>query len=213
MPFTVIIEAGGIRLPGMLTIPDRPAGLILFAHGSGSGRNSPRNQSVAASLNRAGLGTLLADLLTVDEEGDRARVFDIPLLAARLTGITGWLRDQPAASGLRVGYFGASTGAAAALRAAADPDLGVRAIVSRGGRPDLAADSLGAVLAPTLLIVGGADRVVLDLNKRAQRELRCENRLVVIPGATHLFAEPGALSQVAELAAGWFSRHFDQVTG
>ncbi len=209
----VIIDADGTRLAGILTVPDRAAGLVLFAHGSGSGRNSPRNQSVAASLNRAGLGTLLADLLTEDEAANRARVFDIPLLASRLAGITGWLRRQSAARGLRVGYFGASTGAAAALRAAADSRLEVAAVVSRGGRPDLASGCLGAVRAPTLLIVGGADPVVLDLNKRAQRELKCENRLVVIPGATHLFEEPGALGQVADLAADWFTRHFAAVAG
>jgi len=209
VPEPVVIDAGGTRLPGILTVPERARGVVLFAHGSGSGRNSPRNQSVAASLNRAGLGTLLADLLTGGEETDRARVFDIPLLATRLAGITEWLGGRPAVRGLPVGYFGASTGAAAALRAAADARLRVAAVVSRGGRPDLAADSLQAVRAPTLLIVGGADRVVLDLNERAQRQLRCQNRFVVIPGATHLFEEPGALDQVASLAAEWFTSHLN----
>jgi putative phosphoribosyl transferase len=206
-PAEVVIDAGPARLRGILAVPPGAAGIVLFAHGSGSGRNSPRNQSVAAALNRAGLGTLLADLLADGEERDRDRVFDIPLLAGRLTAITGWVRREPAAARLPVGYFGASTGAAAALRAAADPRLGIMAIVSRGGRPDLAGDALAAVRAPTLLIVGGADDVVLDLNRRAQEQLTCENRLTVIPGATHLFTEPGALDQVAGLAAEWFTRH------
>lgn len=204
----VVVDADGTQFPGTLTIPPGAAGLIMFAHGSGSGRSSPRNRSVAAALNRAGLGTLLADLLTGAEGTDRARAFDIPLLAARLAGFTRWARREPAAARLPVGFFGASTGAAAALRAAADPRLSVAAVVSRGGRPDLAAASLAAVRAPTLLIVGGDDDVVLDLNRHAQQRLTCENHLAVIPGATHLFEEPGALTQVADLAVDWFTRHF-----
>lgn len=207
-PSEVLVDADGTRLPGMLAIPHGAAGLVLFAHGSGSGRNSPRNKSVAATLNRAGLGTLLADLLTSDEGLDRARAFDIPLLAARLAGVTRWARREPAAARLPFGFFGASTGAAAALQAAADPRLSVTAVVSRGGRPDLAAASLATVRAPTLLIVGGDDHVVLDLNEGAQQRLTCESHLAVIQGATHLFEEPGALAQVAGLAADWFTRHF-----
>jgi putative phosphoribosyl transferase len=168
---------------------------------------------VAAALNRTGFGTLLADLLTSEEELDRGCVFNIPLLAGRLTGIIGWLHGEPATDGLTVGYFGASTGAAAALRAAADPGQQIVAVVSRGGRPDLAADSLAAVRAPTLLIVGGADHLVLDLNRQALEQLTCESELAVVTGATHLFAEPGALEQVADLAAGWFSAHFAQGAG
>ena len=207
-PAEIAADVGGVRLPGSLVIPDRAAGLVVFAHGSGSSRHSPRNQFVAAALNRAGVGTLLVDLLTADEELTRAYVFNIAMLAARLAGITRWLRDQPAAA-IPVGYFGASTGAAAALwAAAANPRLPVRAIVSRGGRPDLAGRQLALVQAPTLLIVGGADEVVLDLNRRAQARLNCENRLAVIPGATHLFEEPGTLEQVADLAADWFTGHF-----
>jgi putative phosphoribosyl transferase len=198
-PAEVIISVAGVRLAGTLAVPDQAAGLVVFAHGSGSSRHSPRNQFVAAALNRAGFGTLLADLLTSEEELDRGCVFNIPLLADRLTGITGWLA---------VGYFGASTGAAAALRAAADPRQQIAAIVSRGGRPDLAADCLAAVRAPTLLIVGGADHLVLDLNRQALKQLTCESELAVVPGATHLFAEPGTLEQVADLAGGWFSTHF-----
>ena len=209
-PAQVVLTIAGARLPGSLAVPDRAAGLVVFAHGSGSSRHSPRNRFVAGVLNRAGLGTLLADLLTAEEELSRAYVFNIALLAARLAGITGWLRSQPATAAIPLGYFGASTGAAAALRAAASPPLPVAAIVSRGGRPDLAGRRLARVRAPTLLIVGGADRPVLDLNRQAQVQLTCENRLEVIPGATHLFAEPGALEQVADLARDWFTRHFAQ---
>lgn len=206
-PAEVTVESGGVRLPGSLVIPGQAPGLVVFAHGSGSGRASPRNRFVAAELNRAGLATLLIDLLTPREELDRANVFDIGLLAARVAEIADWLRAQPATSFIPVGYFGASTGAAAALRAAAAPGAQVRAIVSRGGRPDLARPWLASVRAPVLLIVGGADKVVLDLNQQARSELTCENQLVVIPGATHLFEEPGALAQVAELAADWFTSH------
>jgi putative phosphoribosyl transferase len=210
-PAEVILNIAGARLPGSLVLPDRASGVVVFAHGSGSSRHSPRNRLVAAALNRAGVGTLLADLLTGDEELSHAYVFNIPLLAARLAGITGWLRSEPATAAIPLGYFGASTGAAAALWAAgASPPLPVTAIVSRGGRPDLARPRLARVQAPTLLIVGGADQLVLDLNRQAQVQLTCENHLEVIPGATHLFEEPGALEQVADLAQGWFTRHFAQ---
>ncbi len=207
----VEVWSGGARLAGHLTVPGRATGIVLFAHGSGSSRHSPRNRYVAAVLAEAGLGTLLLDLLTPGEEADRANVFDIGLLAARLVGATSWVRGQPAAAGLPVGYFGASTGAAAALWAAAEPDVPIAAIVSRGGRPDLASPRLGSVSAPTLLIVGGNDDVVLGLNRQAQAELRCENDLVVVPGATHLFEETGTLTAVAELARDWFAGHFGPV--
>ncbi len=211
-PAEVMLNIAGARLPGSLVIPDRAAGLVVFAHGSGSSRHSPRNRLVAAALNRAGVGTLLVDLLTADEELSHAYVFNIPLLAARLAGITGWLRGEPATAVIPLGYFGASTGAAAALRAAgASPPLPVTAIVCRGGRPDLAGPRLARVQAPTLLIAGGADRLVLDLNRQAQARLTCENHLEVIPGATHLFEEPGALERVADLAQGWFTRHFTRL--
>jgi len=199
--------AGEVRLAGYLTVPEDAAGIVVFAHGSGSGRYSPRNRYVARVLTEAGLGTLLFDLLTPEEELDRANVFDIGLLARRLTEVTGWLRSQPRAAGAAVGYFGASTGAAAALWAAAEPGAGIAAVVSRGGRPDLARPRLAAVPAPTLLIVGGNDDVVLDLNRRAQAELHCENHLAIVPGATHLFEEPGTLAAAAALARDWFVSH------
>jgi len=194
-------------LSGDLAVPAGARGVVAFAHGSGSGRLSPRNRMVAAYLNRAGMATLLLDLLSTEEEGDRERVFDIPLLAGRLALASSWLAEQPEAASLALGYFGASTGAGAALVAAAQPEAGVRAVVSRGGRPDLAGPALQAVTAPTLLIVGGEDRVVLDLNRQAQGQLRAPAELEVVPGATHLFEEPGALERVCELAAGWFDRH------
>ncbi len=206
-------SAGVVRLAGYLTVPEQAAGIVVFAHGSGSSRHSPRNRYVASVLNQAGLGTLLFDLLTPEEERDRANVFDIELLAGRLTEVTRWLAAQPAAAQAAVGYFGASTGAAAALWAAAEPGYGVAAVVSRGGRPDLARPRLAAVAAPTLLIVGGHDEVVLDLNRRAQAELRCENRLAVVPGATHLFEEPGTLAAAAALARDWFTSHFPHRPG
>jgi putative phosphoribosyl transferase len=180
---------------------------VIFAHGSGSSRLSPRNRQVAEALNEAGFATLLFDLLTTEEELDRAKVFDIALLAERLLAVTDWARQESATADLPISYFGASTGAAAALRAAARLGDGVRAVVSRGGRPDLAAESLEGVVAPTLLIVGGADWQVLELNEAAARLLRCEHEVALVPGATHLFEEPGALERVAELAAGWFSRY------
>ena len=211
-PAEIMVDAGGVRLPGSLVIPDQALGLVIFAHGSGSSRHSPRNQFVAAALNRVGLGTLLVDLLTADEELSRAYVFNIAMLAGRLTGITRWLRGQPVAATLPFGYFGASTGAAAALwAAAASPRPPVAAVVSRGGRPDLVGRRLALVQVPTLLIVGGADEAVLGLNRQAQERLTCENRLAVIDEATHLFEEPGTLEQVAELAGDWFTGHFTPV--
>jgi putative phosphoribosyl transferase len=208
----VAVHAGPFRLGGHLTIPEEAAGVVVFAHGSGSSRHSPRNRYVAMVLNGAGLGTLLFDLLTTDEEHDRANVFDIDLLAQRLAAVTGWLRAQPDLVHLRIGYFGASTGAAAALWAATAPGADIAAVVSRGGRPDLAAPRLAMVTAPTLLIVGGDDDVVLDLNRRAQAQLqRCENHLIVIPGATHLFEEPGTLQAAAEVACDWFTRHLTPI--
>ncbi|MFF3723457.1 phosphoribosyltransferase family protein [Streptomyces erythrochromogenes] len=203
-PVAVEVDAGGLALAGDLALPEGAGAVVMFAHGSGSSRRSPRNRTVAADLNRAGLGTLLFDLLTPAEEADRANVFDIGTLAGRLADATGWLRRRVS---LPIGYFGASTGAAAALRAASAADADIGAVVSRGGRPDLAGPRLAAVRAPTLLVVGGRDTTVLDLNRAAQRELRCENRLEVVPGATHLFEEPGALEQVAALARAWFARH------
>jgi putative phosphoribosyl transferase len=204
----VIVLAGTVPLPGRLTVPAQVRGVVVFAHGSGSSRSSPRNMFVAGTLHVAGLGSLLFDLLTHEEEADRANVFDIGLLAGRLSAATSWLRGQPGLERVPVGYFGASTGAAAALRAAAGHGHGeIAAVVSRGGRPDLAGASLGAVRAPTLLLVGGLDDRVLELNEAARAQLAGESQLVVIPGAGHLFAEPGALEQVASLARDWFVRY------
>jgi pimeloyl-ACP methyl ester carboxylesterase len=185
---------------------------VLFAHGSGSSRLSPRNTFVAEALHRAGIATLLFDLLTEQEAADRANVFDIPLLADRLGRASAWVRTVPATRELPLGFFGASTGAAAALVAAAGR-TDVRAIVSRGGRPDLAEDALENVSAPTLLIVGGYDHEVLALNRSAYRRLRCERRLEVVPGATHLFEEPGALEAVVALARAWFLKHLGSSAG
>ena len=199
--------ASGIRLPGDLRIPEPASGLVLFAHGSGSSRLSPRNREVATALNGVGLATLLFDLVTEPEAGDRDLVFDIGLLAERLVGATRWARRDPDLDQLPLGYFGASTGAAAALRTAADVGAGVGAVVSRGGRPDLARERLGEVVSPTLLIVGGHDWGVLELNRQAAALLRCKHELAVVPTADHLFEQPGALQQVAALAAGWFSQH------
>jgi putative phosphoribosyl transferase len=203
----VAVTVGAAQVGGHLTVPEHPRGVVIFAHGSGSSRHSPRNRYVAGVLNDAGLGTLLFDLLTPAEAADRAKVFDIELLAGRLRAVTRWLCDQPETTGLGVGYFGASTGAAAALWAAADPGSAIAAVVSRGGRPDLAGPRLHEVTAPTLLVVGGDDTVVLDLNREAQAQLRCDSRLVVIPGATHLFEEPGTLQAAAEAARDWFTDH------
>ena len=207
----VRVSAGPVTVAGHLTIPEQPVGIVVFAHGSGSSRHSPRNRYVAEVLNGAGLGTLLFDLLTPDEERHRANVFDIELLARRLVDVTQWLATQPHAAALPLGYFGASTGAGAALQAAADPRVSVGAVVSRGGRPDLAGPALAQVLAPTLLIVGGRDEVVLELNRRAQAMIRGECALAVIPGATHLFEEPGTLEQAADLARDWFIDHLSRV--
>jgi putative phosphoribosyl transferase len=202
-----LIPAGTVGLPGDLVVPFPGVGAVVFAHGSGSGRRSPRNRQVARSLNEAGLATLLFDLLTPTEASDRRNVFDVPLLASRLAAATDWLAEQPEVAGLRGGYFGASTGAAAALWAAAEPGARVAAVVSRGGRPDLAGPRLGAVRAPTLLIVGGDDPLVLEWNREARQALRCPTELAIVPGASHLFEEPGALEQVAELARAWFTRY------
>jgi putative phosphoribosyl transferase len=204
---TVEPIAGTARLAGNLTVPPGASGIVIFAHGSGSSRASPRNRRVARMLTEAGLGTLLFDLLTPSEELHRANVFDIALLAGRLTEVTGWLRGQPLASRAAIGYFGASTGAAAALWAAAEPAADIAAVVSRGGRPDLAGSRLAAVTAPTLLIVGGLDTAVLALNRRAQADLRGDHDLAIVPGATHLFEEPGTLDAAAALARDWFVRH------
>lgn len=195
------------KLIGILDVPPGATGVVVFAHGSGSGRHSPRNQSVARALQQAGLATLLLDLLEKEEAEDREKVFDIELLARRLQGAASWLQRAPLTNGLRLGYFGASTGAGAALAAAAREPAEVAAVVSRGGRPDLAGKYLSAVQAPTLLLVGGHDDVVLELNEQALRLLRCPKELVVIPGASHLFEEPGTLEEVARLATDWFCRH------
>lgn len=202
----IVINAGCASLTGTLVIPERAEGLVLFAHGSGSGRHSPRNRLVAEVLNRAGLATLLFDLLTEPEAADRANVFDIDLLGRRLLVAAAWAGSEHATASLPLGLFGASTGAAAALVAAArEPRVG--AVVSRGGRPDLAGDSLPRVRAPTLLIVGSLDTEVLALNRAALAALRCTKDLAVVPGASHLFEEPGTLDEAARLAADWFSRH------
>lgn len=202
-----------LRLPGHLSLPAGATGLVMFVHGSGSSRHSPRNRYVASVLHDAGLGTLLFDLLTAGEAAQRANVFDIGLLAARLTDVTGWVRGEPWGATAPIGWFGASTGAAAALWAAAAPDAGVAAIVSRGGRPDLAMARLPAVTAATLLVVGGLDTQVLELNRVAQRQLRCVNDLVVVPGATHLFEEPGTLAAAAHHAEDWFRAHLFTSSG
>lgn len=208
---TVIIPAG-VMLPGDLSLPRDAKGIVVFAHGSGSSRTSRRNQRVAAGLQEAGFATLLFDLLTSDEESIDAVTgrlrFDVPLLAERLAKVTDWLRTQTETRGLHVGYFGASTGAAAALVAAAALPSLVHAVVSRGGRPDLAGPYLGRVAAPTLLIVGGNDTPVIGMNQAALRQLASVTKqLVIVPGATHLFEEPGALDRVSELALEWFERH------
>jgi putative phosphoribosyl transferase len=203
------ISTDSIELEGSLEIPDCPVGVVLFAHGSGSSRLSPRNVYVASMLRRRGIGTLLFDLLTEREAQDREKVFDIELLASRLLAATNWVREQSEARGLSIGYFGASTGAAAALIAAAN-DRGFAAVVSRGGRPDLAGDALRRVSAPTLLIVGGEDDIVIALNRSAYELMICEKELVIVPGATHLFEEPGTLEEVVRLAENWFLRHLRQ---
>ena len=203
----VSIPADSVTLAGALAIPARAQGVVLFAHGSGSGRLSPRNNFVAQVLRTAGFGTLLIDLLTKDEDAIYETRFDIRRLTRRLLAATQWLMTQPQAKDLVMGYFGASTGAAAALQAAAALGAGIRAIVSRGGRPDLARSALLRVQAPTLLIVGGRDDLVITLNELTYAQLQAEKQLVIIPGATHLFEEPGALREVARLAAEWFNRY------
>lgn len=211
---SVRVSAGLVELEGNLGVPEGGRGVVLFAHGSGSGRHSPRNRQVAGVLRGAGLATLLIDLLTEEEEAEdlgtgRLR-FDIGLLADRLVGATDWLKENPDTAGLRIGYFGASTGAGAALVAAAKrPEVG--AVVSRGGRPDLADNALSQVRAPTLLIVGGNDAPVIEMNEEAMDRLRVEKRLEIVPGATHLFEEPGALDEVARLAADWFQGHLTPI--
>jgi predicted phosphoribosyltransferase/pimeloyl-ACP methyl ester carboxylesterase len=201
------VSVGSVSVAGHLTVPEHPIGTVVFAHGSGSSRHSPRNRYVAEVLNRAGIATLLFDLLTPSEERNRANVFDIELLAGRLVDVTRWLADQAETAALPVGYFGASTGAGAALVAATDPRVKVAAVVSRGGRPDLAGEYLSRNYSPTLLIVGGRDDVVLELNRRAQAAIPGPCELAVVPGATHLFEEPGTLEQVAALARDWFTDH------
>lgn len=206
----VKIPAGRQQLDADLGRPDAATGLVIFAHGSGSSRHSPRNRAVAAALWRNGFATLLLDLLTPAEEMvddvTRAHRFDMPLLADRLVAAIDWAAQRPPTSGLPIGLFGASTGAAAALIAAAQRPAGVRCVVSRGGRPDLAGDALPHVRAPTLLLVGELDDVVIDLNRTAQAAMTAEVRLEIVPGATHLFPEPGALERVAALAGEWFTR-------
>jgi putative phosphoribosyl transferase len=211
----VEVTAGDVRLEGNLSVPAQAEGLVLFAHGSGSSRHSPRNRYVAQNLREAGLATLLIDLLTAAEEGVDIHTahlrFNIDLLAERLVGATDWVANDRKTTGLAIGHFGASTGAAAALVAAAQRPEVVRAVVSRGGRPDLAGPALADVRAPTLLIVGGGDFPVIGLNKQALAKLSAEQKqLVIIPGATHLFEEPGALEQVARLAAEWFTQHLSR---
>jgi dienelactone hydrolase len=204
----VQIPVDGVTLEGALAIPANAQGLVLFVHGSGSSRFSPRNNFVARELRNAGLSTLLIDLLTRLEDQDYERRFDIPLLTQRVLRVTGWLQGQPQTKQLALGYFGASTGAAAALQAATAPESKVHAVVSRGGRPDLAgAQALGQVRCPVLLIVGSHDDVVIELNQQAHARLVCPKEIVIVPGATHLFEEPGTLQQVATLAATWFCRH------
>src|SRR5205814_6082962 len=207
----VQISAGAATLDGNLTIVREAKGLVLFAHGSGSSRHSPRNQFVARTLNEAGLGTLLFDLLTSEEETidmqTREVRFNIHLLAERLVHATKWAKEQEQTRDLHMGYFGSSTGGAAALVAAIEVPQEVRAVVSRGGRPDLAGEALPKVQVPTLLIVGGNDDVVIELNEQARDRMRCEVKLEIVPGATHLFEEPGALEKVATLASDWFVAH------
>lgn len=205
----VEIPVNGVRVPGILTVPPHARGLVIFAHGSGSSRFSARNGYVAEVLQKESIATLLMDLLTEEEDRNPEARFDIPLLATRLMSITRWIASQSNVQHLPIGYFGASTGAAAALKAAARMGDTIDVVVSRGGRPDLAEDcNLESVVAPTLLIVGGKDDLVISLNRLAMGKLQCEKQLVIVPGATHLFEEPGTLEQVARFAADWFLRIF-----
>jgi putative phosphoribosyl transferase len=209
----VDIDAGGLELPGILTIPPQATGVVAFAQGSGSSRLRPPDRAVARALNMAGIATLLFYLLTIPEEADQRNIFDIALLTRRLVAATRWLQGQPATAELALGYTGASTGAAAALNAAAELGTEINAIVLRGGRTDLAESRLPEVAAPTLMIVGGNDREVLEHNRRAQSMLRCPSDLAVVPGATHFFEEPGALNQMTDLAIAWFHRHLRVLPG
>jgi putative phosphoribosyl transferase len=209
---SVMISAGGVQLAGTLTLPNGAKSVVLFAHGSGSSRLSPRNIFVAGVLHAACIGSLLMDLLTPAEDTNYATRFDIALLTSRLVGASYWLETTERTARLKIGYFGASTGAAAALRAAAQFGGEIGAVVSRGGRPDLAGDdALAKVRAPTLLIVGGRDTEVIELNRAAYRVLACEKQLSIVPGATHLFEEPGALEDVAQQAAEWFKNNLNSV--
>lgn len=210
---TRFVAIGPMKLEGTLREPEGAIGLVIFAHGAGSSRLSPRNNYVADRLGERGIATLLFDLLTEEEALDRANVFDIPLLGGRMVEAVRWARDEPKLSGRTIGLFGASTGAAAALVAAAQAPEDVAAVVSRGGRPDLAGAALADVKAPTLLVVGGADYGVIELNEQAARALRCERRLAIVPGATHLFEEPGTLDQVVNLAVDWFEAHLRAEAG
>jgi len=207
----VDVQAAGVILPGILGCPPDAIGIVIFAHGSGSSRLSSRNQAVARWLRERGCATLLFDLLTDDEAADRRNVFDMDLLGKRVIDATGWLRQRDDVGSLRVGYFGASTGAAAALAAAAELGSDIAAVVSRGGRPDMAIPLMDRVQSPTLLIVGSRDTMVLDLNRQAQQHMRCESELAIIDGATHLFEEPGTLEQAADRAGDWFVKHFGEV--
>ena len=209
---TVRITRGTLALEGILGLPAGSHGVVVFAHGSGSGRFSPRNNFVARHLQQNGPATLLLDLLTPEEADDRRKVFDIDLLADRLLLAKAWLEAEPRTKNLGIGYFGASTGAGAALQAAARKPASIRAVVSRGGRPDLAEPYLASVTAPTLLIVGGYDEPVIEMNQAAYQLLTCEKKLIIVPGATHLFEEPGTLEQVADHARGWFQRYFAHPT-
>jgi putative phosphoribosyl transferase len=213
----VRVPAGPVELEGNLGVPEGARGIVLFAHGSGSGRMSPRNRYVARALREANLAPLLVDLLTPDEEEEdlvtRRLRFDIGLLSGRLAGVTDWLSENPDTRGLRVGFFGASTGAGAALVAAAGRPGAVGAVVSRGGRPDLAGEALPRVGAPTLLIVGGEDEPVIGMNREAMGTMSTDKELQIVPGASHLFEEPEKLEEVARLAAGWFTRYLGSASG
>ena len=207
----VSISIAGIELTGNLSLPQNTRGMVVFAHGSGSSRHSPRNQFVARALQETGLGTLLFDLLTEEEEKDNAKKFEISLLTDRLVGVTQWLQNNPQTANLNIGYFGASTGAAAALEAAAVLGVSINAVVSRGGRPDLAAHALPLIKAPTLLLVGGFDYEIITLNEQAFSLLTCEKELKIVEDATHLFDEPGKLEEVAVHADNWFHEHLNTI--